>query len=229
MLVKCRRHTKQRTRRAKRSSCAMAVALPSLAKLPRAAPTGMEAEEAQTQGANASDIVATKKFVEAGLAFARSDFENSTEAQAMNDAYAELREVWRSSIRDPSQPTDANNDSVEEMMHTARSIVMTWAQHYVNGSGNVAEVAESMLSSMKRPASAAKEGMYFFTPLMHRVEEKGLREKKINEIFAEAGISLNDFWQKRFLQLAIEHPEKIPELENANRNLMYALSEAGYD
>ena len=55
-----RHHTKQRTRRAKRSSCAMAAALPSLAKLPRAAPTGMEAEAgSSTQGANASDIDAT--------------------------------------------------------------------------------------------------------------------------------------------------------------------------
>ena len=154
-------------------------------------------------------------FVEAGLAFARSDFQGSKERRAMKEAYADLREVWQRHIRDPSQPTDAGAKKIEKMMHTSRHIVMTWAQHYVNGRGSVVEAAESMIRSMKSPASAAEEGMYFFSALMENIEKKGVREKKINKLFAWAGGALSDYGQVSFLRGVLEDPEKVLELPEA--------------
>ena len=155
-------------------------------------------------------------FAEAGLAFARNDFKGSKEHQAMTDAYADLREVWRRHIRDPSQPPNPKLEEVEGMLHTSAYIAMRWAQHYVSGRGNVMEAAESMIRSMKSPASAAKEGMYFFSALMRHVKDPDdeLREKKINKLFARTGMATSNK-KLFFLRNVLEDPEKVLQLPEA--------------
>ena len=213
----------------------MAGALPSLAKLPRAAPTDMEAEEAQTQGANASGIVAAFKFAEAGLAYARIVSADGVlpfawtkeraplkekydgERLAMEKAYADLCEVWRSSIRDPSQPTDAGAEKIEKMLSDSPSIVLRWARHYMNARGDEVAFAESVLRSLERPASEAEEGLYIFSALMNNVKDPDdeLRGKKINKVFDWAAVRLSEHKRWMIIRDVLEDPEKVLQLPEA--------------
>ena len=174
-------------------------------------------------------------FFQAGLAYARTVSANGVapfawtgertplkekydgERLAMKEAYADLKTMWESSIRDASQPTTEGDETVERYLTDSRSIVLRWARHYMNADGHEVAFAESVLRSLETPASEAEEGMYIFSALMGHVKDPDdeLRGKKINKVFNWAAVRLSEHKQWMVIGDVLEDPGKVLQLPEA--------------
>ena len=168
-------------------------------------------------------------FFQTGLAYARTVSANGVapfawtgertplkekydgERLAMKKAYADLKTMWESSIRDASQPTSEGEETVERYLTDSRSIVLRWARHYVNAEGDEVAFAESVLRSLETPAREAEEGLYIFSALMGRVKDPDdeLRAKKINKLFNWAFARLSEHKQWMVIGDVLKDPEKV--------------------
>lgn len=175
------------------------------------------------------------QFFQAGLRYARTVSANGVapyawtgertplkekydrERLAMKKAYADLRAMWESSIRDASQPTTEGGETVERYLTDSRSIVLRWARHYVNARGEEVAFAESVLRSLETPAREAEEGLYIFSALMGHIKDPDdeLRGKKIEKLFNWAAVRLSEHKQWMVIGDVLQDPEKVLQLPEA--------------
>lgn len=175
------------------------------------------------------------RFFQTGLAYARTVSANGVvpyawtgeraplkekydgERLAMKKAYADLKAMWESSIRDASQPTTEGEKTVERYLTDSRSVVLRWARHYVNARGDEVAFAESVLRSLETPASEAEEGLYIFSALMGHVTDPDdeLRRKKIEKFFNWVAVRLSEHKQWMVIADVLQDPEKVLQLPEA--------------